>query len=518
MERPSAHAWPFPVQEIAAADAAERELQRREETRDVVAWIERHFYIGETESPIVLEPHQEAVLRYALTRNEDERLPFNTVIYSTPKKSGKTAIAGAVTRWAAETWGRYGEVLCVGNDAEQAKERAYRAMRTSIELTPGYNQSRQELPSRWHISTRESRCLTTGTVVKAIATDYKGEAGANPILVVWTELWGFTHTADLRFWAEMAPSPTRSDSLQWIETYAGYEGESEQLWGLYESAVLNGRQLTAGELGSLQAFEEAPNPDSLVPSYVNEPAHTFAYWDSGEVGRRMPWQRGESGARYYAAEAARQTPAQMDRLHNNRWVSAESAFIPIEWWDSAVNPLPLQPGERTPMVVAIDAAVTGDCFGLVGMTRVPGTNPIQLAVRLVHKWDPPPGGAINFDGPEQVIRGLCSTYNIVQVAYDPYQLHDFAMRLQKEGVAWFRPFSQGQERLIADKGLYDLIVNRRIRHDGNRDLREHLTNANAKQAAQEDTRLRIVKKSDSRKIDLAVCLSMACQECLRLNL
>ena len=81
MDRPSAGAWPFPAQEIAAADAAERELQRREEARDMVSWTERHFYIGETESPIVLEPHQVAVLRYALTRNEDGRLPFNTIIY-----------------------------------------------------------------------------------------------------------------------------------------------------------------------------------------------------------------------------------------------------------------------------------------------------------------------------------------------------------------------------------------------------------------------------------------------------
>ncbi len=151
------------------------------------------------------------------------------------------------------------------------------------------------------------------------------------------------------------------------------------------------------------------------------------------------------------------------------------------------------------------------------MRKVAPSNP-GIAVRVAQKWDPPPGGAIDFRGPEAVIRQLCRDYNVVQVAYDPYQLHDLATRLMREGVAWFRPFGQQQERLIADKGLYDLIVNRRIRHDGNLDIREHLTNANAKQAANEDTRLRIVKKSDTRKIDLAVCLSMASQECLRLNL
>lgn len=481
--------------------------------------MERHYYIEDTEAPIVLEPHQKAVLRYALQRREDGHLRFNTVIYSSIKKSGKTAIAGGIVGWVAETWGKYGEILCVGNDAEQAKERAFRAHKTSIELTPGFDRGRQVLPDRWRVLTKEATCLSTGTVVKAIATDYKGEAGANPILVVWTELWGFTLRADLRFWAEMAPSPTRPDSLQWIETYAGYEGESELLWGLYENVVLGGRQLTAGDLGDLTAFEEAPNADSPVPCWVNEPAGIFAYWDSGPQARRMPWQRGESGDRYYAAETARQTPAQMDRIHGNNWVSAESAFIPIEWWDAAVNPLPLVPGDQTPMVLVLDAGVTGDCFGLLGITRDPGKlDPPGLAVRVVHKWDPPPGGSINFAGPEAVIRALCEEYNVVEVAYDPYQLHDLATRLMGAGVAWFRPFQQGEDRLKADKGLYDLIVHRRIRHDGNADLREHLTNANAKHSIGEDTRLRLVKKSDARKIDLAVCLSMGASECLRLQL
>lgn len=495
-----------------------RGLQSEKAYRDPVYWMERNFYIEDTEEPIILMPHQKAVLRYCLSRTVDGRLPFTTIIYSAPKKSGKTAVAGAVTQWAAETWGRFGEILCVGNDAEQARERAYKAMRVSIALTPGYSEARQELRGRWRTLTKESRCIRTGTVVKAIATDYKGEAGANPILVVWTELWGFTLTRDLRFWAEMAPSPTRPDSVQWIETYAGYEGESELLWGLYDNVVRNGRQLTAGEMGAVGVFDEAPNADSLVPCYVNERARIFAYWDDGKQARRMPWQRGAHGDAYYASEAGRQTASQMVRLHDNSWVSAESQFIHIEWWDAAVNPMPLQPQERTPLVIAMDAAVTGDCFGIVVMSRADKEDPPGLALRAAYKWDPPPGGAIDFRGPEEVVRQLCRDYNVAQVAYDPYQLHDFATRLQKAGVAWFRPFSQGMERLIADKLLYDLIVNRRIRHDGNLDVREHLTNANAKQAANEDTRLRIVKKSDTRKIDLAVCLSMASKECLRLML
>jgi phage terminase large subunit-like protein len=69
-----------------------------------------------------------------------------------------------------------------------------------------------------------------------------------------------------------------------------------------------------------------------------------------------------------------------------------------------------------------------------------------------------------------------------------------------------------------DKTLYDLIRDRRVSHDGNADLRQHIANANAKLEKDQDSKLRIVKKTQSRKIDLAVALSMACWECLRLLL
>jgi len=496
---------------------------------DVVDWGQARFYIPETQAPIVLAPHQVAPLRYIFRRNEEGRFPFTTVLWSQPKKSGKTTISGLVARWAAETWGRFGEVLFMGNDAEQAKERGYAALKQSVELDPLYVPSKDLLPGLWHVLTAVANCLKTGTKCKAVATDYKGESGANPILTIWTELWGFTDKAAKLFWAEMAPSPTRLNSMRWIETYMGYEGESELLEQLYETCIDNGRQLTAGELGSQHAFEEAPNPDSLVPCWVNETARTFAYYDSGEIARRMPWQRGQRGKEYYDGERATQTPKQMTRLHKNIWVTAESELVPIEMWDALTqqpapdqpNPVALVPGDRTPLVMGVDAAVSGDCFGLQVVSRHPDpelhTTHVQL--RVTKLWIPPGGGKkIDFAPIETWITDFCSKYNVVEIAYDPYQLHQMMTTLQNNKVAWCRPFGQQNERLQGDKLLVDVITQGRIQHDGNQATREHLQNANAKQAKNEDTKLRIVKKSESRKIDLVVSLAMAVKECLRLNL
>ncbi len=487
--------------------------------RDIVEWAEDNYYIEDTEQPIVFEPHQRAIMRYCFTRDADGRFPFRTIIYSAPKKSGKTAMAGVVVRWAGEFWQRFGEILCIGNDADQAQGRAFKAVHTSIELSPSFDRKHQVLPGKWRLGTKIMDCISSGTTIKAVATDYKGEAGGNPILTSWTELWGYTQSADLKMWAEMAPSPTRLNSIRLIDTYAGYDGESELLWGMYDAVVLSGHQLTVEELGAGGCFAEAPNPDSLTPCYENRPAGLFAYWDSGPAARRMPWQTGEAFDSYLREEEATQTPPQFTRLHENTWSGAESEFVPIEWWDACANALPITPGDPTPLILSLDAATSNDCFGLAVVSRDPDQlNPPGVALRFAKKWAPPPGGTIDFAPIEETIRWIFANFNIAQCAYDPYQLHDMCTRLGRDGVGWFRAFNQGQERLFADKSFRDLIVQRRFRHDGDLEVRSHISNANAKYYANEDSKLRIVKKAESRKIDLAVCCSMAAAECLRLDL
>jgi phage terminase large subunit-like protein len=236
----------------------------------------------------------------------------------------------------------------------------------------------------------------------------------------------------------------------------------------------------------------------------------------------------------------------MVRLHSNLWASGEGDFIPMTQWDACQEALPpLEPGDRTPAVLAVDAATSYDCFGVVLLTRHP-ERPADVAIRHTRIWKPPKGGKINYSGPEGFIRTLCQggcrlghpqrepwmdkagcpacaagdlipPYNIIEVTYDPYQLVSIMQQLYREGVN-AQPFSQGTDRLIADSQLYDLIMNLRIAHTGQADLREHIQNAAAKQSKEEDTKLRIVKKEAGRKIDLAVAVSMGSKRILYFQL
>jgi len=101
--------------------------------------------------------------------------------------------------------------------------------------------------------------------------------------------------------------------------------------------------------------------------------------------------------------------------------------------------------------------------------------------------------------------------------YDPTELHDMAARLYCAGASWFKEFSQGALRNESDRQLLELIQQQRVAHDGNQELRDHIKNADRK-TDESGHKLRIVKRVDSLKVDLAVSLSMAAHEAMRLNL
>lgn len=543
----------------------QRQLEAAKPRQDIVPWAEKNFYVPDTSDPIVFAPHQKAILKASFTRDATGHFPYRLIVLSSVKKSGKTCMAAVVTRWIAEEQTRFGELAVTGNDQRQARERVYEQVATSIRLTPGYRHRGTEgiLRNRWLLQANRLLCLTTGSRIEALSVDARGEAGANPDLTVWTELWGMESIDAVKFFHEMTPPPTKQDSIRLIETYAGFDGESLLLKEHYDLGKA-GRQLTAGEFAELSGeplgvFVEAPNSDDPIPIWINESAGMFMYWDSGPIARRMPWQQGVIGKRYYIEEEKKLPPAQFHRLHLNEWVGGESEFLPIHLWDACKEDLPpLLPGDKTPVVIGVDAATTGDCFGIVLVTRHP-TRKDDPAIRQCKKWDPKErGGKIDYDEPEAFLRTLihggclrghpqyppfrkspaecdhstraygceecCETcrnndlaapYNVIEVTYDPFQLESIMGRFYKEGIN-AQPFSQMKERNIADSMFYDIIIQKRLAHDGKASLREHVLNCAAKISKDEDSKLRLIKKGPLSKIDLAVAASMACRRCLYL--
>ncbi|HML23555.1 MAG TPA: terminase large subunit [Aggregatilinea sp.] len=453
---------------------------------DIVEWAEECFYIPETRRPIRFQPHQKTLLRLMTQLQPDPvwawRFAWTTLMWSTIKKSGKTAISALYARWAAETWGPFQEIYNLGNKLQQAQARAFKRVKMSILLSP------PAVQDRWEMTATKLLHKPSGSEITALPINDAGEAGSNQSLTVWTELWGFQYEEALRMWDEMQPVPTRPLSQRFVDTYAGYEGESELLWSLWQLALNEGVRL-----------------DDDLPVYGVPAAGLIAYIDTGEAARRMPWQQGEAGRTYYANQKKIERPHNYDRLHNNFWTSSVNALIQMAVWDRLIYERG-RVSDDVPVWLAADAAVSGDSMALMAVT-VMGEVVIELETWI---WEPPKGGKLDYDETLlPAVEAALQRYRVMGVAYDEYQLHSDMTRLAKrhQSIPFFA-FPQGAARVLADTHFVKRVHEGRFRHTGNTALRQHVQNADGKEQLGGEA-IRIVKRTELKKIDAAVTASMA---------
>lgn len=439
---------------------------------DALTWIEQNFFLYDTANLITLFECQRRPLELAMQRDIDGNFRFNTILWSWPKKSAKSSVIAAVADNLADTRPR-AQVKLVANDLKQADSRVGFYIRESIKLSQrnGKRTGIKMTPSGYKIE------YANGARIDMVPIDPAGEAGGNDDMIVYSELWGWKSKAHQRMWSEMTLSPTKfGNSQRWIDTYAGFKGESPILEQLYQTGVVDGYQVW----------------DDLEV-YVNESAKMLTVWVTKPM---FPWQT----EAYYTEQRATLTPSEFDRMHRNQWVTSTDTFVPPEWWDACGKTPPPALDQNEPVILAMDAGVSSDCFAIVMV----GRRGDIVQVYYPRAWKPQ-GGALDFRPIEAEVRRLINTYNVIELTYDPFQLHDMATRIRAEESVNVRPFNQASPRAVADKLLFDLIRDRRIQHNNEPDLREHVINANRKP---EDDKLRIIKRDVNMKIDLCVALSM----------
>ncbi|KKM06509.1 hypothetical protein LCGC14_1743300, partial [marine sediment metagenome] len=164
---------------------------------DPVDWIEKHFYVSEPvdiltgrilpPGPIRLSESQKKIIREALRRNEEGNFIYGTILYSCPKKSGKTALATAVVIYLAMEVCFMDSIYLLANDGKQAEDRMLGALKDCIDLN-----KRLGGPLAHLTYTLSKIRVPNGTVIEALPCDPSGEAGSEPRFTFWSELWGFS--------------------------------------------------------------------------------------------------------------------------------------------------------------------------------------------------------------------------------------------------------------------------------------------------------------------------------------
>ena len=448
---------------------------------DPVSFITRYIRRNELDQPFTLFPHQEEILRLAFQFDQEGRIPWDTIIYSCPKKSGKTSLNAMITCWWMFTQESPNELLILANDFEQAQARVFKTLAQLIQYNPRLAQSAT-------IQARQIQ-LTNGSTVTALASEYAGSAGSNHGWSSWDELWAYDTEADYRLWEELCPVPTRRNSIRFVSTYAGFESESSLLRELYLQGV--------GPEEHREGKGERVHP--TLPVYVNREARLFVYWDHEG---RLPWQT----ETYRMAQRRTLRPNSYLRLHENRWTSSESSFLSPEIVDACTDleTRPLLPTRDRELYVGVDIAIKHDKAAAVGVVREGD----RLALAVHRLWSPSPDCPLDLEETiEGFLRELAQHYTIRVIYADPWQMQRTIQTLQKAGLP-IREFAQSvPNQTRAGQLLFDLFMGRNLRLYPNPEIRAHLLNCIAIESARG---WRLAKERASRKIDAAVALSMAC--------
>ena len=458
-----------------------------------IDWIEKGpgFYINRTwdeatrefihiKSKIRMWPHHRRIFEHCLTVDEKTgKFPYETILYSCPKKSGKTAWGAAIGAWFADQSYSGTEIYVLANDMEQAEGRMMRAIKYDA-YEKGWS---DDVVHKYDVT------YPNTTFLQVLSSHYASAAGGQQALTLFDELWGYQTEKSQRLWEEMTPIPTEKLSLRVVVTYAGFEGESQLLWDLYERAVLNGKRL--------EAF-----PD--LPCYADQSGTIFAYWDHEP---RMPWQTPD----YYEAQLAQLRPTQFRRLHMNEWGSVEDLFLPVELWDKAVKldaPLIYRTGDAArgyPISIGVDVGVKRDSSAVVGVYLDLETSKIGLAFHRI--WKPSKDHPINPDDIQAYIEDKCEHLKVASIVCDPTHFYQNIMAMQAAGLP-IAEYKQSPANMVAaSMSMFEAFQGGAVELYDAPDLREHIRFAAAKP---QGSGYRIIKNpSATHANDGAIAMAMA---------
>lgn len=195
-------------------------------------------------------------------------------------------------------------------------------------------------------------------------------------------------------------------------------------------------------------------------------------------------------------------PHEWIRYYANKWVDvADDSWLkehPAAWPDCRGEWVS---DESNPFVVAVDMALKRDS---VAVSRVEGLPDGRFAVAS-RIWSPEGGRQIDHLDVFNHVRSLARGSGFRGVVYDPRFFELPGRMLEDEGILVIQ-FDQSPQRMAPACGLaFDLIVGRKVVHDGDPELAAHVTAAVKREQERGFT---LSKGKSKRPIDAAITVCM----------
>jgi len=457
--------------------------------------------------PLILEDWQKSIVRDLFGwKKEDGTRRYKVAYIEVPRKNGKTTLAAAIGLALLFIDGEDGaEVYSAAAERDQAA--------ISFEIASNMVLNNKSLNDRGQVWKKS--IVYGSSFYKAISADANTKHGYNSHGIIFDEL----HVQKNRnlYDALQGGTASRSQPITFIITTAGIRKKGEFAWEMHEYA----RQVKEGLI----------KDDSFLPVIygcdIDDDPFIEKSWKLANPNY------GISVTKEYMRTHANRAKNEMSylnnfkRFHLNIWVSQESAFIKANDWDACnLEPVNEDIFKGMQCVAALDLASTRDFTALVlafkdddiihlmpffwipSMTMNDRRNAEQVRAWVDQGYIIATDGNItDYNFIQAKITELSSTYNITEIAYDPWNSTQLVTNLIDDGANMIE-FRQGFVSMSpATKELEKLVLQKKLNHGGNPVLSWMVNNMSLK--SDPAGNIKPDKDKSSDKIDGAVASVMA---------
>lgn len=428
------------------------------------------FRAGE---PLAFTNWQKWLLKSLYERRPDGRLRYRRALIGLPRKQGKSLIGSTIAVYGMIAGEAGAEVYAVASDRQQARI-IFGEARSQILNNP-------LLAAECKVYRDAIEMPRFGSIFRVLSSEFRGQAGLNPSLVLFDELWA-QQSADLYDQMTLG-SGARLEPLTVSITTAGYD--------------LN---TLAGELYQYGK--------SVAAKEVDDPAFGFWWWEASPdcpLDDKKEWYKSNPNVAEglldpedLAAAVKQSSESAFRRWRLNQWVRAQESWLPAGAWEQCVSDRKLDPD--LPVWAGIDMALKHDSIAVV--VAQPQEDRIVVSSRIWHPQDE----GVDVADIENYLRELHGSYRVTEFAFDPAYFQRSAEILIDDGLPMVE-YPQTASRMVPACGhIYELIVGGKIAHDGSPTFTDQVLSAAQRMT---DSGWRLSKGKSKRKIDACIAMVMA---------
>ena len=443
---------------------------------EIIEFAREHFTVLKgfrAGQPLEFTRWQRWLLKSLYERRDDGRLRYRRALIGLPRKQGKSLLGSAIAVYGMVAGEPGAEIYAVAGDRQQARI-IFNEAKSQIQASP-------MLAAETKVYRDAVEMPRFGSVFRVLSSEFRSQAGLNPSLVLFDELWN-QQSSDLYDQMSLG-SGARLEPLIVSITTAGFDLDS-----VCGEQYQYGKQCAAGEIEDEQFgfwWWEAPAECAITDRKawrVANPNIAEGLLDPDDL----------AAATKQTAELA------FRRWRLNQWVRTQESWLPIGAWDACRTDTALD--ASLPIWVGIDMALKHDSIAVA--VAQPQAESIVVRARI---WNPSEQG-VDIAEVEAHLRELSRTYQVHEFAYDPSFFQRSAEALADDGLPMVE-FPQSAQRMVPACGnAYELIVAGRISHDGSPTLTDHVLSAAQRMTEQG---WRLSKGKSKRKIDGCIALVLA---------